>query len=83
MLDSSPLLTVRELAAKLRISLATAYALLKKGRIASIRIGEQRGAIRIREADIEAYLASSTLAPLPIQDSSRPVRVQLKHLKLK
>ena len=37
MFDNSALLTVRELAERLRVSLATAYQLLKQGKIPPIR----------------------------------------------
>ena len=73
-------LTVREVADKLRISLATAYSLVSKGKIASHRIG---GAIRVFESALETYLAASVQqAPAPLQ-ARKPIRIQLKHLRLK
>lgn len=79
-IETPPPLTVRELADRLRISLATAYDLVSKGKIVSHRIG---GAIRIFESALEAYLAASVQhAPAP-EPERKPVRLQLKHLKLK
>lgn len=82
-LDSSPLLTVKELAEQLRISVATAYVLLKQGRIASFRIGGRRGAIRVRPSDLEAYLQSTLQQVRQTDQMQKPVRIRLKHLKLK
>ncbi len=76
-------MTVKELAEQLRISLATAYVLLKQGKIASFRIGGNCGAIRVRMADVETYLESQKQqveSTVPVQ---KPVRLQLKHLKLR
>lgn len=73
-------LTVREVADRLRISLATAYSLVSKGNIVSHRIG---GAIRIFESALEAYLAASEQQAPAQEPQHKPVRLQLKHLKLK
>lgn len=73
-------LTVREVADRLRISLATAYSLVSKGKIVSHRIG---GAIRIFESALEAYLAASVQQAPATVPERKPVRLQLKHLKLK
>lgn len=81
--DSLRLLTVKELAERLRISLATGYALIKQGKIASLRIGSNRGAIRVRETDLQQYLADSSQQVATPKEQAKPVRLQLKHLKLK
>lgn len=73
-------LTVRELADRLRVSLATAYNLVSRGKIISHRIG---GAIRIFESSLDRYLAGSIQqVSAPVQEQ-KPVRIRLKHLKLK
>lgn len=81
--DPLRLLTVKELTERLRISLATGYALVKQGKIASLRIGSSRGAIRVREADLEQYLEDSRQQGTGEKQKATPVRLQLKHMKLK
>lgn len=57
----SRLLTVEEVADYLGQHRVTVYSEIRSGRIPAVRIGEGR-TIRIREADLEQYLASrSTL----------------------
>ena len=79
---ATPLLTVKELAQRLRVSLATAYILVKQGKIASYRIGGNRGAIRVRPEDVVAYLESAMQPVSNTMPQAKPVRIQLKHLKL-
>ncbi len=76
-------LIVREAADRLRISPSSVYLLIEQGRLAHHRVGARRGAIRISEADLAAYLAAcrqeltrDTPPPLPV------ARPKLKHLKL-
>ena len=49
------LLTVREVAAILKVSTATVYRLVERGEVAHIRVSH---AIRIRDVNLRAYLAS-------------------------
>ena len=49
------LLTVREVAAAMRVSTMTVYRLIKAGEMRAIRVGEH---FRIRESDLAAYLNS-------------------------
>lgn len=51
-------MTVPEAAAYLEVKPATVYALCAAGRLAHHRVGLGRGTIRIRQADVDAYLAS-------------------------
>ena len=48
-----PLLTVREVAATMRVSNMTVYRLIKSGQLAALRVGKN---YRIRESDMNAYL---------------------------
>jgi excisionase family DNA binding protein len=60
------LLTVKEAAARLKVSTATVYALCEAGRIVFTRVSTH--AIRIAEADLVAYLGARRfcgLAPRP------------------
>ena len=49
-------LTVREVAARLRISTATVYAMCRRGDLAHYRVSH---AIRVSEAALEKYLADA------------------------
>ena len=52
-LAPEPFLTVREVAARLRISTATVYAICERGELAHVRVSN---AIRVQEEEIDAYL---------------------------
>lgn len=54
-----PLLTVKEAAARLKVSTATVYALCESGKLAFTRVLTH--AIRIAEADLVAYLGGRRL----------------------
>ena len=55
---AGPLLTVAEVADVLRVSNMTVYRLIKAGDIPALRVGKN---YRIRERDLEAYLASGSV----------------------
>jgi excisionase family DNA binding protein len=55
---TGPLLTVAEVADVLRVSSMTVYRLIKAGTMPAIRVGKN---YRIRERDLEAFLASGTV----------------------
>ena len=52
-----PLLTVREVARILRVSPSLVYQLVETRKLASHRVGNRNGAIRIAPADLDDYLA--------------------------
>ncbi|MEX2549488.1 MAG: helix-turn-helix domain-containing protein [Nitriliruptoraceae bacterium] len=54
-----PLLTVAEVAEVLRVSNMTVYRLIKAGDMPALRVGKN---YRIREADLETFLAEGTVA---------------------
>ena len=56
--DAMAMLTVRETAKRLTISLSSAYDLIHSGELPHYRIG---GAIRISEADFQDFLAAARL----------------------
>ena len=51
------LMTVAEVAARLRVGLRTIYSLCESGELACYRIGSERGTIRITWDDVEQYLS--------------------------
>ena len=79
------MLTVKQASAALGVSATCVYQLVARGRLACHRIGLGRGAIRISESDLEAYIEGCRQKPQPRPASvhSTPVkRMQLKHLRL-
>ncbi len=68
------LLTVEEVATKLRVTRHTAYQYIKNGLIQAIRLGGQtRGRLRVRREAVDAYLAGAQPAAVP--DSPAPVEL--------
>lgn len=54
--SSDNLLTVQQLAHRLRISVALAYRLVANGQFTVVRVGVRRGTIRIPTSKIDRYL---------------------------
>jgi excisionase family DNA binding protein len=52
------LLTVREVAARLRVSNMTVYRLIQAGDLQATRVGRS---YRLRQGDVEAYLSRSAV----------------------
>jgi len=55
---AKPLLTVPEVAERLRLSKSSAYALVDSGKLRSYHVGPNGGAIRVKLEDLTAYLES-------------------------
>jgi excisionase family DNA binding protein len=77
------LLTVREVKERLGVSLASVYAMIKRGKLVAIRIGCNSGAIRVRESDLMAYLESSIQVVLDQPVVRKLTTPALKHIRLK
>jgi excisionase family DNA binding protein len=60
--EAAGLLTVREVAATLRVSTMTVYRLIKAGDLRSTRVGK---GYRIRSVDLERYLGDALAGPEP------------------
>jgi excisionase family DNA binding protein len=73
--------TVRDVAAILHVSAATVYALCAQRKLAHIRVGAGRGTIRIRQEDLDAFIAGATVQPGE-PTAPRPPPAALKHIKL-
>jgi len=78
--DTPVLLTVRDVAGVLQVSIACVYGMVAEGKLAVHRVGTGRGSIRIEKADLEEYLAGCRKEP--IEKKTRTPRARLKHLKL-
>jgi len=57
-LEGDLLLTVREVAATMRVSTMTVYRLIKSGQLPAIRVGKN---YRIRESDVDTYLSERSV----------------------
>lgn len=80
--SSLRLLTVREAADQLSLSIASIYEMVRAGRLPAVRVGRRGGAIRIRPEDLEDFLQASSQQT---QKQSAPRvarRVKLKHIRL-
>lgn len=73
---SNDLLTVQEVATRLRCSRGLVYGLCLQGKLEHHRLGLGRGTIRIKETAIESFLAATIIEP-PKATAHYP----LKHLK--
>jgi excisionase family DNA binding protein len=80
-------LTVKNIAEQLRISAGIVYGWVNSGRLACVRLGAagKRGAIRVREADLTAFLESLKQGgrqPEPPPSPEPKPRGAFKHLRL-
>ena len=57
------MMTIREVAEKLRCSLSTVYELVEGGSLEAFRIGPNRGTIRVTEEQLKTYLDGSRSLP--------------------
>jgi excisionase family DNA binding protein len=74
------MLTVKEVASKLRVSATCVYQLVESGKLACHRIGLGRGAIRIAEGDLASFVEGCRQEPGGEVQASRPAK-RLKHLR--
>ena len=79
------LLKVSQVAARLNCSASTVYALVEGKKLGCHRIGNGRGAIRVSEDDLQAFLESNHVLPPDRGSEVIPpsqTRVKLKHIRL-
>jgi excisionase family DNA binding protein len=60
---SVTLLTAAEVAEQLRVSTMTVYRLIRRGELPAVRVGRN---YRVREGDLETYLAGQVVDPASI-----------------
>ncbi len=80
--NSKELLTVKEVASWLRLSLAEVYRLIRSGAVSHYRVGPGKGAIRLREADVATFLEARREGPRKPPEPIPKPRL-LKHVKRK
>ena len=77
-----PLLTVREVAAHLSLSIASVYVMIRKGTLMAHRLGGRNGAIRIRPEDLDSCLELTGQIHVTAKPQRSSPRVKLKHIRL-
>ncbi|WP_423817788.1 helix-turn-helix domain-containing protein [Rhodopirellula europaea] len=81
-MSDQKLLTAKEVASWLRLSLAEVYRLIGRGELTHYRVGPAKGAIRVSSDDVESFLTRRRSAP-----AEKPAKAErqppLKHLKRK
>jgi excisionase family DNA binding protein len=65
----SPLLSINEVAELLGISRPTVYALIRRGDLAPIRVGER---LRFEQADVRSYLERNREVPQEMREAGFP-----------
>jgi excisionase family DNA binding protein len=82
--DPQPvLLTVRDVAHRLRLSIASVYVMIRQGTLIAHRLGGRNGAIRIRPEDLEVFLQSTEIVAASPKMKQPLSRVKLKHIRLR
>lgn len=79
---TSALLTVRDVAQRLQLSIASVYIMIRQGTLIAHRLGGRNGAIRIRPEDLDACLVSTEQASASAKPKHAPPRIKLKHIRL-
>lgn len=77
------LFTVKQIAQQLALSPSSVYELIATGRIPALRLGPRRGAIRIRNNDLQAYLhmsSSDMQSPVKPANDRKDTGRLFKHL---
>lgn len=72
-------LTIKEVAERLKVAPATVYTLCAQRKLGHVRVGARRGTIRIPEEALENYLRGQTVQPA--KPAAPMPKVRLKHLK--
>ena len=82
------MMTVKQVAERLGISLAQVYALCSVGRLPCHRFGKGKGAIRVKEEDLDAFVEASRFKPpvelpalvhIQLHDGQRPAGAFASH----
>lgn len=74
------MMTVREVAERLRCAASTVYQLVDSGKLGAFHIGPNGGTIRVSEEQLQQYLEECRA--LPKQSVHKPPRPKLKHIEI-
>ena len=75
------LLKVPQVADRLNCSQATAYALIESGQLPAVKIGAGGGGVRVTEQDLDSFIESRRIVPLPTPQVRKP-KPKLQHISL-
>lgn len=74
------MMTVREVADRLKCAASTVYQLVETGRLGAFHIGPNGGSIRVSEDQLKQYLEDCCSLPrVPVR---KPPRPRLKHIEV-
>jgi excisionase family DNA binding protein len=77
------LLKIAQVADRLSLSRSAVYLLVERGELACYRVGPHRGAIRVSEEQLGAYLKGRREGGSELPPSAPlPQKITLKHLQL-
>lgn len=79
--EEKELLTVKEVAEYLRLSLPETYRLIQSKALTHFRVGPNKGAIRVALTDLKAFLNNRRLGQ-PLITAPKPRVTKLKHIKI-
>lgn len=77
------LLTVTDVADRLRLSVALIYSMVNAGTLPALRVGNGRGSIRFREQDVLDYLTDCSVIGKRKQQPAQRHRKRVKQSQLK
>lgn len=76
-----PLLTVPEVAERLNCGLSTAYRLIERRILPSVRVGAKKGGVRVTEEDLQRFIESRRTHPQQPEAAKPPaIRQPFTHL---
>jgi len=64
-MEDEPVLTVDEVAQRLRLSPVTVRRWLRAGKLRGVRLGQTKAGWRVRLSEVQALLEDATQLPLP------------------
>lgn len=82
-MTENKLLTVKEVAARLRLSLAETYKLVQNQAIVHFRVGPGKGAIRIELEALDAFLEKRRVGQAPKKPVPKKIDPPLRHVQRK
>lgn len=75
------LLTIREFARLIGVSISSAYQIASNGELPTYRLGARRGAIRVARRDVDTFLSQRRVEG-KISRTMREIPRGLKHLRI-
>ena len=77
------LLTVSEVAQRLRVSASLVYRLVRQGLLPVVRVGLGQGRVRVLADDLDRYVSEHRETPEQSAQDTRPPPVRLRHVRVR